>query len=108
METTSPEIVLVVATHPVEGADALARALVEERLAACVQQAPIASVYRWQGAIESAQEVRLECKTTRARAAACVSAIRARHPYDVPEILVVPVERANPPYERWVLEETRG
>jgi periplasmic divalent cation tolerance protein len=106
VETTPPDIVLVVVTHPAEGAAAMARELVEKRLAACVQRAPVASIYRWQGAIESASEVRLECKTTRSRSEACVAAIRARHPYEVPEILVIAVERAHPAYARWVIDET--
>lgn len=86
-------------------AAALARRLVDGRLAACVQiDGPVTSVYRWQGAVETAQEFRCTCKTSPARAASCVAAILATHEYATPE-LIVTVAQASPAYAAWVLAE---
>lgn len=88
-------------------AHALAGALVEARLAACVNiLAPCRSVYRWQGKTENAEEVPVLIKTTAARYAALETAIRARHPYELPEIVAVPIERGLPEYLAWVAAET--
>jgi periplasmic divalent cation tolerance protein len=88
-------------------AHALAGALVEARLAACVNiLGPCRSVYRWQGKTENAEEVPVLIKTTAARYAALEAAIRARHPYELPEIIAVPVDRGLPEYLAWVDTET--
>jgi periplasmic divalent cation tolerance protein len=88
-------------------ADALAQVLVEGRFAACVNiLPPCRSIYRWNGAIEAANEVPMLIKTTEARYAALEAAIRAQHPYDVPEIIAVPVAAALPVYLAWVAAET--
>ena len=88
-------------------ARALADHLVTTRLAACVNiLAPCRSVYRWQGAIEDAEEVPLLIKTTTARYAELEAAIRARHPYELPEIVAVPLSRGLPAYLAWVATET--
>ncbi|MFZ4535953.1 divalent-cation tolerance protein CutA [Propionivibrio sp.] len=90
-------------------AETLATALVEGRLAACVNiLQPCRSVYQWKGAIETADEVPLLIKTTEARYPALESAIRARHPYATPEIIAVPVVRGLPDYLAWVAAETRA
>lgn len=90
-----------------ETARALADHLVAHRLAACVNiLAPCRSVYRWQGRVEDAVEVPLLVKTTAERYAALEAAIRARHPYELPEIVAVPIERGLPGYLAWVAEET--
>ena len=102
--------VLVVLTNcpDVEVADRIARTIVEQRLAACVNRlAPVESVYRWQGAIERATEVPLLIKTTRERYAEIEQAIRALHPYDVPEIIAMPVSAGLASYLRWVADETQ-
>lgn len=89
-------------------AQALASHLIERRLAACVNTlAPCRSLYRWQGKIESAEEVPLLIKTTEDRYAALEQAIRAQHPYELPEIVAVPVSRGLPAYLAWVVAETR-
>ena len=89
-----------------ESADALARALIEAQLAACVNiLAPCTSVYRWQGAVETAAEVPLLIKTTAGRYPALETAIRARHPYELPEIVAVPVVLGLPAYLDWVARE---
>ena len=89
-------------------AQALASSLIENRMAACVNiLAPCRSVYRWQGKIEAAEEVPLLIKTTAERYAALEQAIRAQHPYELPEIVAVPVNKGLPAYLNWVALETR-
>lgn len=89
-------------------ARALAERLIATRLAACVNlMAPCTSVYRWQGAIESTDEVPLLIKTTAERYAALQAAILDAHPYELPEIVAVPVQQGFAPYLQWVADETR-
>jgi len=88
-------------------AQSLARAVVEARLAACVNLlVPCRSVYRWQEALQDEEEHPLLIKTTRDRYAALEAAIRERHPYELPEIVAVPVEQGLPAYLAWVTSET--
>lgn len=88
-------------------AEALARELVEARVAACVNVlAPCRSVYRWQGTTESASEVPLLIKTTAERYSDLERLIRARHPYELPEIIAVPITAGLPAYLGWVRDET--
>ena len=88
-------------------AERLAAALVDERLAACVNLvAPLTSIYRWQGAIERAREVLLIVKTRRALVPRVTARIRALHGYDVPEVLALPVVGGSPPYLAWLLDAT--
>ena len=90
-------------------AERLADSLVEQRLAACVNiLAPCRSVYRWQGALQRDEEHPVLVKTTADRYAALEAAIRAGHPYELPEIIAVPIERGLPAYLQWVQEETGG
>ena len=90
-------------------AEALAKNLIEARLAACVNiLAPCRSVYRWQGAVETADEVPLLVKTTEARYAALEAAIRAQHPYELPEVIAVQIAHGLPDYLAWVAAETRA
>jgi periplasmic divalent cation tolerance protein len=102
------ETLLVLTNLPdAYSAHALAGALVEARLAACVNiLAPCRSVYRWQGKTENAEEVPVLIKTTVARYAELEAAIRARHPYELPEIIAVPIDRGLPEYLAWVATET--
>jgi periplasmic divalent cation tolerance protein len=87
----------------------LARALVEERLAACVNILPIlASIYRWKDRIEREGELLLVIKTRREKIEALKSAIVGRHPYEVPEIIVLPIEAGHAPYLAWIDECTTG
>lgn len=105
---TSAQALLVITNLPDEAsARTLAAALVTERLAACVNiLPPCRSIYRWQGAIEDAQEIPLLIKTASVRYAALEAAIRARHPYELPEIIAVPIARGLPEYLNWVALET--
>lgn len=84
-------------------AERIAAALVEQRLAACVQVVgPITSCYRWQGAIESAEEWLCTVKTTRDVYARVEQAIRRLHSYDEPEILAVPIVAGSTGYLTWL------
>lgn len=102
------ETLVVLTNCPDAGtARALATHLVESRLAACVNiLGPCRSVYRWNDAVEDAEEVPLVIKTTGDRYAAVEAEIRARHPYELPEIIAVPVLRGLPAYLDWVAAET--
>ncbi|MFO1346194.1 MAG: divalent-cation tolerance protein CutA [Rhodocyclaceae bacterium] len=89
-------------------AETIAAALVELRLAACVNVlAPCRSVYRWQGKTEAATEVPMLIKTTTERYAAVEAEIRARHPHELPEIVALPIDRGLPAYLQWLADETR-
>jgi periplasmic divalent cation tolerance protein len=102
------EALLVLTNLPdATSARTLADHLVALRLAACVNiLASCRSVYRWRGAVESAEEVPLMIKTTAARYAELEAAIRARHPYELPEIVAVPISHGLPAYLAWVATET--
>jgi periplasmic divalent cation tolerance protein len=90
-----------------DAAASLARSAVEERLAACAQLAgPVESIYRWHGSVETATEWQVWFKTTASRYAALAERIAADHPYDVPEILRVPIAAGHPPYLAWIDEQT--
>jgi periplasmic divalent cation tolerance protein len=104
------DIVLVITNLPDEQSAAkLAQQLVEARVAACVNQlAPCTSTYRWQGNIETATEVPLLIKTTRAAYPRLEQLIRAAHPYELPEIIAVPVTTGLPAYLDWVSRETNA
>ncbi|MDR0997206.1 MAG: divalent-cation tolerance protein CutA [Zoogloeaceae bacterium] len=86
---------------------AVSEALIERRLAVCVSRLPgISSTYRWEGKIERAEEVALIIKTTQEQYPALEKAIIDLHPYDLPEILAVPVSQALPAYLTWMGTET--
>ena len=91
-----------------DSAGKLARALIEKRLAACVNVlSPCRSVYRWRGKTEDAEEFPLLIKTTRERYPELEAAIRASHPYELPEIIAVALTGGLPAYLDWVDSETR-
>jgi periplasmic divalent cation tolerance protein len=102
------ETILVITNLPDrEAAQRLAGRLVEERLAACVNiLAPCESVYRWQGQIETAQEITLLIKTLRAHYGKVEKTIRQCHPYELPEIIAVPITAGLPAYLEWLAAET--
>ncbi len=102
------EVVIVLTNLPdKEAAMRLARELVERRLAACVNVlAECSSVYRWKGTVESAVEVPVLIKTRGGRYAEVEAAIRELHPYELPEIVAVPVRHGFDEYLQWVAEET--
>lgn len=102
------EAVLVITNLPDrETARRLAETLIEQRLAACVNiLAPCESVYRWQGRIETAQEITLLIKTPGAHYGKVEKAIRQCHPYELPEIIAVPITDGLPAYLDWLAAET--
>ena len=88
-------------------AQALARSLLEAHLAACVSVgAPVQSLYHWRGQIETAQEIPVTVKTRSERYAEIEAAIRAQHPYELPEIIAVPIIDGFAPYLDWIADET--
>jgi len=102
------ETLLVITNCPdEESANAIALAVIEARLAACVNILPrVQSIYRWQGKVESTSEIPLLIKSTAAAYSALEALICERHPYDVPEIVAVPLSHGLPAYLNWVAEET--
>jgi len=103
------QALLVLVNVPDEAvAQAIARLLVGQRLAACVNVLPtIRSLYQWQGAIEEATEVPLLIKTTQARYPELEAVIKTAHPYDVPEIIALPIIAGLPAYLQWLDAETK-
>jgi len=88
-------------------AEKLADVLIAQRLAACVNiLAPCRSVYRWKGAVQHDEEHPMLIKTTEARYPALEQAIRAGHPYELPEIVAVPIGRGLPAYLEWIAAES--
>lgn len=104
-----PSYILVHTTLPDEAAArALAHTLVESRVAACVSiGAPVESLYHWQGTLESAREIPLTVKTRADCYADVARAIRGLHPYELPEILAVPILDGNADYLAWIDAQTR-
>jgi periplasmic divalent cation tolerance protein len=108
-ENTEKIVVLVTCGSRAE-ARKIARLVVEERLAACanVAGAPVESVYRWKGKVESAKEFLVMIKTTRPRFAKLRAAILEAHSYDVPEIIALPIAMGSAPYLEWIAESVRA
>ncbi len=99
---------VVLVTAPSRRARSLARRLVERRVAACANVVPgVKSIYRWQGKVEEAAESLLILKTTTSKVKQLEKAVVELHPYDVPEVVVLPVEHSLAAYADWVNEETR-
>ncbi len=106
MQPASDAVVVYITAPSREEAGRLARALVEARLAACVNLLPVESVYRWQGALEEAAETLLVVKTRRPRLDALAARVRELHSYTVPEMIALPVVAGWPPYLQWIDTET--
>ena len=98
------KIVVLVTCGSAKEAQRIARALVEARLAACgnILEAPVRSIYRWKGKIESAREYLLIIKTSRRRFAALRNTVKELHSYDVPEIIALPVAAGSTAYLNWI------
>lgn len=91
-----------------EAAVGIAETLVAERLVACVNVVPrLTSVYRWEGKVQKDAEALMILKTAPDRLEALLERLKELHPYDVPEMVVLDVERGHPAYLDWVLAETR-
>lgn len=100
--------VVLTATATAEEAESLARGIIEAQLGACVQIQAIRSIYRWQGALCNESEFRLSIKTRQARFVALERFIRARHSYETPEIVQIPITAGSAAYLQWIDEETQG
>jgi periplasmic divalent cation tolerance protein len=109
-DLTSSAVVIVLTTLPAEAdAEAFAEALVQERLAACVSiGAPMTSVYTWHGSVERAGERQLILKTVGGRVPTLKARLASLHPYEVPELLVLPAADGGDAYLAWVRESTSG
>jgi periplasmic divalent cation tolerance protein len=107
MSSSEPEVRVAFITAPdLETGARIARALVEGHLVACVNLVPgIQSIYRWEGAVEEDAEVLLVVKTRADRAAELVDRVTELHPYDLPEVVMLPVVGGSPAYLDWVREE---
>ena len=93
-------------TDSKENADAITQRLLEKKLVACVQSTTIHSVYYWEGKITESEEIHLQMKTKRSLFENIQTEIEHLHTYDVPEIIMVPMEGANLHYLQWIEEET--
>lgn len=100
--------IIYVTTPDKTSADYLARELVSQRLAACVQiDGPVLSTYQWEGKLEQEEEYRLSIKTRPEQYSRVESFILENHPYDTPQILAVPAHQASREYAQWVKNQTQ-
>jgi periplasmic divalent cation tolerance protein len=108
--STPSTAILVLTTLPERAAaEALARELLAARLAACIQiGAAVQSLYHWRGEIETASEIPVAIKTRVELYARVEAAVRARHPYELPEIVAVPITHGLPAYVEWIAAETEA
>ena len=106
--TETPHVVVLTTLPAAADAGAFAAAIVDSRLAACVNLLPVMeSVYRWEGAVQRDSERQLLMKTSGECVAALWERVRALHPYDVPEFIVLPIVDGNDAYLRWIGDSTR-
>jgi|SRR2546422_5959867 len=100
---------LVVTCPDRKVAETIADRIVRDRLAACGSvTTPVTSIYRWKGRMRRDSEVILFLKTRRRLVSACVDAVRSLHPYEVPEVIALPIASGFPAYLSWVSDETRA
>ena len=104
----APEICVIWSTAPPAQSAALAKSLLEKNLVACVNIMPVRSLYRWKGESCDDEEHLLIIKTRRELADTVIRALKAEHPSEVPEIIVLPVIAGHTPYIDWVYGETNG
>jgi periplasmic divalent cation tolerance protein len=106
-EASSDRVMVALTTAPsAEVAERIGRSLVEERLAACANVLPgITSIFRWKGSIEREGEVLVILKTTAGEVEALERRVAELHPYEVPEVIALPVEAGHAPYLDWVRAE---
>ena len=102
------DVIVVFCTVPPKESPGLAGMLVDQGLVACVNTVPVRSCYRWNGEICDEEEHLLIMKTTQDRTGELIAAIKAHHPYLVPEVIVLPVLAGYLPYLEWVRRETKG
>ncbi|PXY19075.1 divalent-cation tolerance protein CutA [Prauserella muralis] len=102
-------VIVATTTDSEDAARKLAASAIDTRLGACAQiVGPITSVFRWEGAVETAKEWRVEVKTAADRAQTLVEHLTEQHTYDVPEVIVTPITAGHAEYLSWLVTETRG
>ena len=107
MSSMTNSIVILVTAGSEAEAETIARALIEERLAACVNILnPIRSIYRWEGKVTEDREWLLVIKTQNERFAAVEKKIKALHSYQVPEVIALPILQGSTPYLHWLAQES--
>lgn len=105
MEAPDAQFGIVLVTAPSrEQAEYIARALVESKLAACVSFLPIHSIYTWNGEIQSEAEWQLVIKSKLAVFSGLEAKVRSLHPYEVPEIIALPIQAGSHPYLQWIAD----
>ena len=102
------EIIVVFSTAPCDKSASLARMLIDQHAVACVNVVPVRSYYRWKDEFCDEKEDLLIIKTTKEKAGEVTAAIKIHHPYELPEIIALPVIDGYPPYLEWVHRETLG
>jgi len=102
----SAEIIVVFSTVSPDKSELLAKNLLDSRVVACVNVMPVRSYYRWKGEPIDEPEHLLIAKTTKEKTEEVITAIKSLHPYEVPEIIVLPVTKGYLPYLDWVHQET--
>jgi periplasmic divalent cation tolerance protein len=100
------KMIVVFSTAPPDRSESLARMLVDQRIVACVNIVPVRSYFRWKGEFCDETEHLLIAKTTREKTGEVIAAIKNHHPYEMPEIIALPVTDGYPPYLAWVQQET--
>ena len=100
----SSAVIVSTSTDSEAAARAIARAVVEERLAACAHVMPVTSIYRWRGNVEEQAEWVCQLKTTPEQIETLTARIRALHAYEVPEIITIPVLSGHAPYLQWIAD----
>ena len=98
--------VVITTCADMENAKEIAKTLIENHLAACVQMFPVESVYSWQGKICEENEITLAIKTKAALFEKIMETIKEKHPYEVPEIIQLPIADGLPDYLRWIEDNT--
>jgi len=99
--------IITTTTDSKENADAMTQNLLEKKLVACVQSSTIQSAYHWEGQIIRSEEILLQLKTKRELFQTIQEEIEKLHTYDVPEIILIPIEDANSSYLQWIKNETQ-
>jgi periplasmic divalent cation tolerance protein len=98
--------VVILSTAPRGEGDKIARIMVQERLAACVNILTTRSLFRWEGRVQKEEEVLLLIKTSSEKVPETMKKIRELHPYEIPEMIVLPIIGGYEPYLRWIQQET--
>ncbi len=107
-DESQPEIVVVFCTAPHDASESMARALVEQQKVACVNVTPVRSYYRWRDEFCADNEDLLMAKIPKKDSTAVIALIKSIHPYELPEIIVIPVVAGYAPYLKWVYQETQA